>query len=177
MSKLSQVNAVYQAVTNVLKENEIEFRDGEVNVGSILSKDMKTAVIGMLMNGFREGLIELKDTESNKAKLADEGELRVYVRGLVDNWLRKDKRLNGGMTYTAKNPGSKGHLKYATEEEKLQIKTMRHILKEIGEDKDVRDHLNDLESRIRARAPKAESKVDLSVLPENLRIKFANLNK
>ena len=30
-----------------------------------------------------------------------------YIRGLVDNWLRKDVRLNGGQPYVTKNPGSR----------------------------------------------------------------------
>jgi len=39
--------------------------------------------------------------------LADDAKLRSYCSGLQSNWLRKDTRLNGGVKYVAKNPGSR----------------------------------------------------------------------
>lgn len=37
----------------------------------------------------------------------DDASLLKYIPGLVNNWVRKDLRLNGGVKYTAKNPGSR----------------------------------------------------------------------
>ena len=175
MSKLSQVQATYNAITNVLSQNDIPFRDyQEQPVSSVFTSEMRKQVISILAEGFRAGTIEMKDTDSNKTKLQSESELNKYVGGLVTNWLNKDKRLNGNVSHKPKNPGSKGNLKYATEEEKLQIKAMQHILKEHGEDEQVRAYLTELQAKISARKPKSESKVDLSVLPEELRVKFEN---
>jgi hypothetical protein len=54
----------------------------------------------ILFQGFRDGSIQL-EREFNDT------ELKAYVSGLQSNWLRKDKRLNGGVKYEAKNPGSR----------------------------------------------------------------------
>jgi hypothetical protein len=46
-------------------------------------------------------------SEDARAKHNDDKKLRKYVSGMVDNWFRKGKELNGGVKYEAKNPGSR----------------------------------------------------------------------
>jgi hypothetical protein len=105
MTKITQMEAVFQAVTNVC---------GEVEGAYDPSTEERAQVNGILAEGFKAGRIELKDTESNRAKLADDAKLNAYCSGLQSNWLRKDKRLNGNVTYVAKNPGSRAGSKDAS---------------------------------------------------------------
>jgi hypothetical protein len=94
MSKLSQKDAVHNAVTSVLSSNDIEF-NATTNVGTLMNRQLRAQVNEALFNGFRAGTIDL-DREFTDT------ELRAYVSGLQSNWIRKDKRLNGGVQPVSK---------------------------------------------------------------------------
>lgn len=104
--KLSQRDAVFSAVVNVCGE-----QDGAYTP----TKEQRSSVNQILFAGFREGSIEC-------AREYTDSQLKAYVSGLQSNWLRKDKRLNGGVQYVAKNPGSRAG---STDP---QIKAMRVLL-------------------------------------------------
>lgn len=93
MSKQTQKEAVFHAVTHVV---------GAVPDSSPveLTREQRAQVNMILFEGFRSGTIELDREYSDT-------ELKAYVSGLQSNWLRKDKRLNGGVAYVPKNPGSR----------------------------------------------------------------------
>lgn len=93
MSKQTQKEAVFHAVTHVV---------GSVPDSSPveLTREQRAQVNMILFEGFRSGTIELDREYSDT-------ELKAYVSGLQSNWLRKDKRLNGGVAYVPKNPGSR----------------------------------------------------------------------
>lgn len=95
---MTQEEAVFQAITNVCGEQEGKFEP---------SKEERAQITEILVEGFKAGRITLKDTPSNNEKLADDAKLRAYCSGLQSNWLRKDERLNGGVKYQPKNPGSR----------------------------------------------------------------------
>jgi hypothetical protein len=103
MSK-KQVTAVYEATINVLTENGVHWEDG-MNASEVLTPEMRKCVIAMVVAGFAAGEVEL--SAEGKAKYDTEAKLKSYTSGMVSNHLRKDKRLNGGEKYTAKNPGSR----------------------------------------------------------------------
>jgi hypothetical protein len=106
MTKTNQKEAVYNAVINVVGE-----QDGAYTP----TKEQRAQVNQILFTGFREDAIEL-DREFTDT------ELKGYVSGLQSNWLRKDGRLNGGVKYQAKNPGSRAG------SGDPQIKAMRILL-------------------------------------------------
>lgn len=83
-----------------------DFEDG-MNVDAVISDNMRKSIIDIVCAGFSKGEVELKDTPSNREKLANPTKLRGYVGGLVSNWFRKDERLNGDTKYAIKNPGSR----------------------------------------------------------------------
>ncbi len=91
MSKMSQKEAVFSAVTNVCGESDGAYTP---------TKEQRASVNQILFEGFRSGTIECE-------KDYDDSGLKAYVSGLQSNWLRKDKRLNGNVQYVAKNPGSR----------------------------------------------------------------------
>lgn len=106
MSKLTQKEAVFNAVANVV---------GEFEGACEPTKEQRSQINQILFEGFRSGTVEL-DREYN------DSELKAYVSGLQSNWLRKDTRLNGGVKYVAKNPGSR------TGSTDAQVKAMRILL-------------------------------------------------
>jgi hypothetical protein len=97
MSKMKQREAVYQAVRSVLEADEGSFEDGQ---RVSLSKEQRHDVIEKLLDGFKNGTVELGTEYEDK-------DLRAYTSSLLNNWLRKDTRLNGGDKYQPKNPGSR----------------------------------------------------------------------
>ena len=99
--KLSQGAAVYAAVIQVLGTIE-------GNVGEALTKVQRTEVNQIVCGFFRDGTTGFRPSEANDAKLRDDSKLGAYVSGLVSNWIRKDKRLNGGVQYVAKSTGNRG---------------------------------------------------------------------
>jgi hypothetical protein len=100
MSQSKQKEAVFSAVTSVLSEAGITVADNE-SFATYLTRELRAQVTNILVEGFNSGTIAL-----DKA-FEDEAALRTYCSGLTSNWLRKDTRLNGGVKYVAKNPGSR----------------------------------------------------------------------
>lgn len=96
----TQKEAVFTAVTSVLSEANVVVNEGE-NYAAHLNREFRAQITSILVEGFKSGTIAL-DKE-----FASESDLRTYCSGLTSNWLRKDSRLNGGMKYVAKNPGSR----------------------------------------------------------------------
>ena len=124
---LSQREAVYAAIISVFSDTEIDFEDGQ-DATPLLTKDMRSAVQAILVEGFKGGTVEFEPTPANQEKLKTDSKLKSYVSGLVSNWLRKDKRLNGNVTYVAKNPGSRAGSGDET------LKTMRALYKTYAAD-------------------------------------------
>lgn len=88
MSQTSQKEAVFDAVSAVLQQNGIAFEPG-TNVSSLMTRELRAQVNQRLFSAFQSGTVKL-DREYN------ETDLKAYVSGLQSNWLRKDKRFNGG---------------------------------------------------------------------------------
>lgn len=156
MSKFTQKEAVYNAITSVLSESNIEFAEG-TDVSSLMTREIRSQVNQILFEGFRSGTVEL-DREFNDT------ELKAYVSGLQSNWIRKDKRLNGNTKYVAKNPGSRAGSGDA------QLKAMRALLSTLTEESDraeVQSHIDARVSEISASKAKKVT-IDMSVLPADL---------
>ena len=161
MSKQTQKEAVYSAVMNVLSENGVQV-DSTTDISSVMTRELRSQVNEILVQGFSSGTIELEKSFSTS-------ELRAYVSGLQSNWLRKDKRLNGGGTYVAKNPGSRAG------SSDPQLKALRALLATVTQDEDraeVEQHIAARIAEIDA-GKKVTKKVDFSQLPPELAAKFS----
>lgn len=91
---LSQRDATYAIVVRILQESGIEFTNKR-SAKEFLDSTTRKTIYEALEVGLKDGNIFLKPTESNFQKLNDPRALRVYVIGLLNNWIRKDNRLNG----------------------------------------------------------------------------------
>ena len=156
MSKVSQKEAVYRAAMSVLSENNINVSEG-TNVSTLITHELRSQVNQILFEGFRSGTIEL-DREFS------DSDLKAYVSGLQSNWLRKDKRLNGGAQYSAKNPGSR------TGSSDPSLKAMRALLSTLTTDADRSEVQTAIDARVsEIQASKVKKTViDASVLPAAL---------
>ncbi len=95
---INQKEGVYNAVKSIKS-----FDDGDEVV---LTKDEKANVAEIVSAGFESGDVDMSDKARAKY-IGNPAALKSYVGGLVNNWMRKDTRLNGGDKYVAKNPGSR----------------------------------------------------------------------
>ena len=92
---MNQKDAVYEAV------KQMKPIDVDQERAVALSKQEKHVVEQKLFDGFRKGKIQYN------GELPSEDKLAMYVSGLVSNWLRKDRRLNGNTSYVPRRPGAR----------------------------------------------------------------------
>jgi hypothetical protein len=153
---MKQVDAVYAAVVSITGFNP---ESGPCS----LTDEQKAMVRMSLLEGFRQGKIDFNgDFNSEEEKYQ-----KSYVSGLLNNHLRKDKRLNGGVKYEAKNPGSRTGQGDAT------LKAMRALLQTPGiTDEDKAEINAEIEAHLaKIQATKAPT-INWDALPESLKSKF-----
>lgn len=90
----TQREAVYNEVMRVIREEKITVAPNQPVKPSLNETHFKKICVA-LVAGFKAKKIALKETESNKKKLSDDKVMELYCLGLLNNWLRRDKRLNG----------------------------------------------------------------------------------
>jgi hypothetical protein len=159
MSKQTQREAVYNAVSGVLSEAGIKV---EGDVSTHMTRELRSQVNNILFEAFRKGTIALD-------KEFTDSELKSYVSGLQSNWLRKDKRLNGGVAYVVQNPGSRAGSGDAS------LKAMRALMSTLTSDSEkaeVQSHIDTRLGEIKASKAKTSKSIDYSALPTELAAKF-----
>jgi hypothetical protein len=150
MTKLSQKEAVFNAVTEVIGVT----RTAENTDPLTLSKDDKASVREILLEGFENNEIELKSNQDD---------IKKYVNSLLNNWIRKDQRFNGGNVYKAKNPGSR------TGQGDAQIKNLRLLLKTPNLTEEARAEIQEaITNRLAEIKPEKKIEVDATAIPEHL---------
>lgn len=92
--EMPQREAVYIEVMRLIREEKISVGEKQP-VKPLLNETHIKKICVALVGGFQAKKIALKDTESNRQKLADAKVMELYCLGLLNNWLRRDKRLNG----------------------------------------------------------------------------------
>jgi hypothetical protein len=151
---ISQKEAVFGAVTEVLGSFS-----GTVN----LTTEQRKEVIGIVVAGFMNGSVELSSEAASKYD--NEAKLKQYANGLVSNWLRKDKRLNGGSKYITKNPGSRAG---STDDTLKALQALRKSLTDPEQIKEVEFEIAQRTAAIKAsKLPKIE--INTNLIPESLR--------
>lgn len=157
---LNQKESVFSAVEVVLNEAGRQV-DGAVT----LSKEERSQVVSMVTESITSGETEFSDAA--KAKYDTPEKVRSYVVGLVNNWLRKDKRLNGGVKYQAKNPGSRAGSTDPV------IKELRKLLSTLTEEDQKAAVQAEIDARLaEIQATKQAAKkeeINLDHIPEHLR--------
>ena len=163
MSKVNQRSATVNTILSVLSERGCEYElNGETPISDVLNDSDKAKVREILFTMFRQGEIEYKS--SFQSKVDDDSELKKYISGLVNNWIRKAKEFNSGNTYQAKNPGSRAG------SQDSKVKEMRKLLQVTTDPQAkamIQEAINQRVSEIKAEKNQVE--IDASQLPEHLR--------
>ena len=110
---------------------------------------------------------ETEFSDEARAKYNTDAKVRAYTKGMVNNWHRKGKELNGGAKYQAKNPGSRAGAGDSMVREMKKLKTQLEAAGDFDAAKEVQLQID---SRIQEVKPtKPTPQVDQSILPESLR--------
>lgn len=160
---MNQRQATVNTILSVLNDNGVDYElNGPISVKEVLTDSMKTQVRELLFAAFRAGQVEYK--ASFQSKVDDDSELKKYISGLVNNWIRKAKEFNSGNTYKAKNPGSRAG------SQDPEVKEMRKLLS-VTTDPEARTLIQEaINSKIaELKAEKNQVEIDVSNLPEHLK--------
>jgi hypothetical protein len=110
---MRQVDAVIEAVMKV----KPDFKQHSDKGNEIIIDDIRKQVCEIVTEGILNGDIDYNKDEKNIK------EVKSYVPGMVSNWLRRNKVLNGDVNAKAAKPGSR--LGVGDEE----LKTLRDLRK------------------------------------------------
>lgn len=121
-----------------------------------LTDEEKRLAIELITADFQSGLVELKGDRDNEW-------IRKYVPGLLNNWMRKDTRLNGGGKYEAKRPGSRTG---SGDEMLQQMKALWNITKDEGQRRLIEGEMAKRKAELEAAKMPT---IDLEKLPASLR--------
>lgn len=89
----TQKDGVFAVMMAVLEKFGSTY-DATIDYSKSITKPMKTEAITFLVEQFEAGNIPLDRPQGDK--------LHQYCSGLLNNWLRRDKRLNGNVEYVGK---------------------------------------------------------------------------
>lgn len=145
---IKQGEAVFQAVSQTFD------LDSAVPDTKTWTDAQKKEVYGALFTMFKTGI-------TSHSKNPDDAALLKYIPGLVNNWVRKDPRLNGGMKYVTKNPGSR---QGAGDE---SVKAMRALLTTVTDPQKREAIQSAIDARLEELKPRVNINID--ALPAHLR--------
>jgi hypothetical protein len=153
---IKQNQAVVNAICSI--RNVEEFSEKVV-----LSKDEMNIVSMIVAEAMMVGNVEL-----NSKKLASyEGDVeklrKDYVKGMVSNTLRKDKRLTGGEKYVGANPGSR-----SKDEMLVSLIALRKVVS-VSEYEAIDKAIEDRKAELAALKGVKEVVINVEALPEALR--------
>jgi hypothetical protein len=160
---MKQVDAVFESVIAVLSQDG---RDEQLNTtpaSQLLTSEERKYIKEQLVEGFRNGDIEMSD-EARAKHFEGEGNINSYVNGLLNNWLKKDKRLNCGEAYIPKNPGSRSGQGDA------QVRELKKLLAIVPEEQQAAVQAK-IDERLEQLQKEKVKKVtiDIDKIPEELR--------
>ena len=162
----NQREATVDAIMHTLSERGFEYElNGKTPISEVLTDSDKATVRDILFEQFRSGDVSYK--AEFQSKVGDDSELKKYISGLTNNWIRKYKPFNSGVAYIAKNPGSRAG---SSDEQMRELKKLLSQVKSTGNT----DAISEVEAAITARAaeikPTATAKpINVDALPEALR--------
>lgn len=159
MSNLTQRESVFQAICEVLGF------DGFDTV-VMLSKDDKAKVNTIVTDAIMAKVVDFSDEARIKYSTADK--VSGYVNGMITNWLKKDPRLNGGVKYVAKNPGSRAGQGDSTLKE---LKKLMTIVSDADQRVAIEAAIETRKSEIATEKAKTVT-LDLTKIPDDLKAKL-----
>lgn len=158
----NQRNVTVDVILNVLEQDGVDYQlNGEVRAQDIFTAEQKAKAKKILFNAFKAKQVSYKP--EFQAKVDDDAELNKYIGGLLNNWLRKAKELNAGVTYEIKNPGSRAGSGDA------QITELKKLLKKVKGTEHEAKVQAAINTRIEQIKPEMQITINTDLLPEDLK--------
>jgi hypothetical protein len=154
---MKQNDAVFSAICSALGQDSF---NGAVE----LNKAQMDEVAEEVTDGIESGNVDF--SESAKAKYDERSKVKKYVISMVKNHLRKDKRLNGGTKYEAKNPGSRAGRGDAL---LANLKTLYGVTSDSEAKKQIQAEIDARKAELQAAKPKKAAEVNWDLLPDSLK--------
>lgn len=166
MSAVNQRTATVNTILEVLQDRGIDYEvNGPTPISEVLIDSDKATIRERLFTMFRNNEVTMSDNFMS-TKLGDDSELKKYISGLVNNWIRKAKELNSGQAYVTKNPGSRAHVGDE------QLKELMKLATQIGSGnegyEDVMQAIKQRKDEIAATKTKT-APINIDALPEHLK--------
>jgi len=164
---MNQREGTVSTILLVLNERGVDYElNGPTPISDVLTDTDKANIRGLIIGLFQNGDMTFKDQPTTDKYLNDESELKKYVSGLVNNWIRKAKEFNGGNQYVAKNPGSRQHVGDET------LRELKKLSAQCASDPEAMKTIADeiVKRKAELELKKAKSiEINPDVLPEHLR--------
>ena len=157
---MKQVQAVVD-ITKVVLGNRFVTH---APVTHYLTHDDREEIARRVANGISNGEIYVKPAK--KQKFSNDKELRKYVMGMINNWFKKSKELNGNVEHRTAKPGLR---KYPSDPALREMKKLRAQLELAGETETLLIVDAQIEARIAAIDAEKQPKIDASKLPDKLK--------
>ncbi len=151
---VTQKDAVFNTVSQVV----------EISEGSAveLTSDQRKTCLAILTTAMQQGEILL--SEAKQAKMTEEKHFRDYSANILNNWLRKDPRLNGNTAYKPKNPGSRAG---AGDEQVRELKKLKSTLSSPEAQAEVQQAIDERIAELRAERNQAKiEEVNFDLIPQ-----------
>lgn len=159
---MNQRNAVVSTILSVLEESGINYElNGSTSVSEVLTDSHKAKIRDILFLGFKQKQISY--SADFQHKVDNDAELKKYVSGLLNNWIRKAPEFNSNTKYQAKNPGSRAG---AGDE---QVREMKKLLSATTDAKAKELIQQAIDNRLAEIKPTKEVTINLESIPAELR--------
>lgn len=160
--RMNQRTATVNTILSVLSEHDVNYElNGETPVKEVLTDTMLNQVRGILFTMFRSQKVEYRS--SFQPKVDDDSELKKYISGLVNNWVRKAPEFNCGNKHQAKNPGSRAGI---ADEKVKEMKKLLSVTSDENARAIIQKAISDRISEIKIEKQQVE--IDYTVIPKEL---------
>ena len=157
---INQRTATVNTLLSVLSERGVHYElNGSTPLAAVLTTADKSKAVDMMCIGFKNGQVQM--SSEARAKYSIDSELRKYVVGLVNNWIRKAPEFNGTKSYVAQNPGSRSN---STDARLKALKSLMTLTSDPTMQAEIQQAIAD-----RLEELKPTITIDASLLPEHLR--------
>lgn len=152
--QVNQKDAVFNTVSQVTTVSESE--------PTVLTKDERATCLAMLTESLQAG--EVIVSAAKQAKMTEPKDYKEYAGNILNNWLRKDLRLNGNKPYQAKNPGSRAG---AGDEQLRELKKLKSSLSDPEQIALVEQAITERLAELKAESNKAKvQEVNFDLIPQ-----------
>ncbi len=160
---MKQVQAVIQITKSILGSR---FLVGQPILNYITDSD-KEEILNRVIVGLKNHEIHIK--HSKQAKLNSDKDVRKYAIGMINNWFKKAKELNGNSEYKPSNPGIRKGSADPMVREMRRLKKQLETAGEYESAEIVQKQIDEKLADIEARRVAVSKQVDVSKLPDNMK--------